>query len=103
MHEPEHDHCAQCGGELVKIGKHVAEKLDVIPLQFKVRRNVSVISASSATASIGATIWRPWWNAWSSPLRVRRRSSIISQRWKCKVGNQDAGCTLPAQNYDQIL
>lgn len=40
IHEPEHDHCAHCGGELVKIGEHVSEKLDVIPMSFKVRRDV---------------------------------------------------------------
>jgi transposase len=40
IHEPEHDHCAHCGGRLVKIGEHVSEKLDVIPMQFKVRREV---------------------------------------------------------------
>lgn len=40
IHEPAHDHCAHCHGELVKIGEHVSEKLDVIPMQFKVRRDV---------------------------------------------------------------
>lgn len=40
VHEPAHDHCTQCGGELTKIGEHVSEKLDVIPMQFKVRRDV---------------------------------------------------------------
>lgn len=40
IHEPEHDHCAHCHGELVKVGEHVSEKLDVIPMSFKVRRDV---------------------------------------------------------------
>lgn len=40
IHEPAHDHCAHCHGELVKVGEHVSEKLDVIPMQFKVRRDV---------------------------------------------------------------
>ena len=40
VHEPEHDHCAHCDGKLVKISEHVSEKLDVIPMQFKVRRDV---------------------------------------------------------------
>ena len=40
IHEPEHDHCAHCQGELVKIGEHASEKLDVIPMTFKVRRDV---------------------------------------------------------------
>lgn len=40
IHEPEHDHCTHCNGELVKVGEHVSEKLDVIPMSFKVRRDV---------------------------------------------------------------
>lgn len=40
IHEPEHDHCAHCHGELVKVGEHVSEKLDVVPMTFKVRRDV---------------------------------------------------------------
>ena len=40
VHAPEHDHCTQCGDALVKIGEHVSEKLDVVPMQFKVRRDV---------------------------------------------------------------
>jgi transposase len=40
IHAPEHDHCSHCGDVLVKISEHVSEKLDVIPMQFKVRRDV---------------------------------------------------------------
>lgn len=40
VHEPDHDDCPQCGQNLVRIGEHVSEKLDVKPLQFFVRRDV---------------------------------------------------------------
>ncbi|MGH8215248.1 MAG: IS66 family transposase [Rhodanobacteraceae bacterium] len=40
IHEPEHCNCQACGQALVKIGEHVSEKLDVVPMSFKVRRDV---------------------------------------------------------------
>ncbi|MGH8148266.1 MAG: IS66 family transposase [Rhodanobacteraceae bacterium] len=40
IHEPEHCNCQACGQALVKVGEHVSEKLDVVPMQFKVRRDV---------------------------------------------------------------
>lgn len=54
IHEPEHDHCAHCHGELVKIGEHVSEKLDVIPMSFKVRRDVYPQYACRACETIVA-------------------------------------------------
>ncbi|MGH8147928.1 MAG: IS66 family transposase [Rhodanobacteraceae bacterium] len=40
IHEPGHCNCQACGQALVKVGEHVSEKLDVVPMQFKVRRDV---------------------------------------------------------------
>ena len=40
VHEPACSGCAQCGGELVKIGEHVRERLACKPIEFFVRREV---------------------------------------------------------------
>lgn len=40
IHEPDACDCPQCGQELVQIGEHVSEKLDVKPLEFFVRRDI---------------------------------------------------------------
>jgi transposase len=40
VHEPDCSGCAQCGGELVKIGEHVRERLACKPIEFFVRREV---------------------------------------------------------------
>ncbi|MCB1567533.1 MAG: IS66 family transposase [Xanthomonadales bacterium] len=40
VHEPDCHGCAQCGGELVKIGEHVRERLACKPIEFFVRREV---------------------------------------------------------------
>lgn len=40
VHEPSSCDCPQCGHDLIRIGEHVSEKLDVKPLQFFVRRDV---------------------------------------------------------------
>src|SRR5699024_6925298 len=40
VHEPASCDCPQCGQDLVRIGEHVSEKLDVKPLEFFVRRDV---------------------------------------------------------------
>lgn len=40
VHEPACCDCTSCGAALVKIGEHVAEKLDVEPLKFFVRRDM---------------------------------------------------------------
>ena len=40
VHEPDCTGCAQCGGELVRIGEHVRERLACKPIEFFVRREV---------------------------------------------------------------
>ena len=40
VHEPACTGCAQCGGELVRIGEHVRERLACKPIEFFVRREV---------------------------------------------------------------
>lgn len=40
VHEPDCTGCAQCGGDLVKIGEHVRERLACQPIEFFVRREV---------------------------------------------------------------
>ncbi len=40
VHEPDCTGCSQCGGELVKIGEHVRERLACQPITFFVRREV---------------------------------------------------------------
>src|SRR5690606_26249571 len=40
VHEPDCSGCAQCGGELVKIGEHVRERLACKPIEFFVRREI---------------------------------------------------------------
>lgn len=40
VHEPDCSGCAHCGGELVRIGEHVRERLACKPIEFFVRREV---------------------------------------------------------------
>src|SRR4051812_39011808 len=39
-HEPDSCQCAQCGGDLVKIGEDISEQLDVEPARFFVHRHI---------------------------------------------------------------
>ena len=39
-HEPQHEACAACGGELSKLGEDVSEVLEYVPARFKVIRHV---------------------------------------------------------------
>lgn len=39
-HEPESCACGQCGGELVRIGEDVSEKLNIVPAKFFVERHI---------------------------------------------------------------
>jgi len=54
IHAPEHGDCTACGQALVKIGEHVSEKLDVIPMRFFVRRDVYPQYACRACETIVA-------------------------------------------------
>ncbi|MCB1567225.1 MAG: IS66 family transposase [Xanthomonadales bacterium] len=40
VHEPDCNGCTQCGGELVKVGEHIRERLACQPIEFFVRREV---------------------------------------------------------------
>lgn len=55
MHAPDCSGCAQCGGELVKIGEHVRERLACKPIEFFVRREVFPQYACRPCDSIQAT------------------------------------------------
>lgn len=39
-HDPQSQHCAQCGAALIQIGEEISEQLDLIPAKFFVHRHV---------------------------------------------------------------
>jgi transposase len=73
-HEPESCTCAQCHGELVKIGEDISEQLDVEPARFFVIRNIypkyacrpceTVQAAPAAPAIIDGGMATPGLLAW---------------------------------------